>query len=461
MQSNYPLPGNTSALSGVQEDFIEFARNNPEALSASNYRLLELKDKLFVLQPWPTFINQTRKNEFREASVKLFDLIKKIPLQVFNHDTEKMSAFYEVPESLIKLQLQGINPEHVNNLLARGDFVLTPAGLKCMEYNVTASLGGWYIPIWESLYLNTPIISKFLEKYRVDIFNENLIESLLQHILQYIAAKKAEISEEMNTVFVFRNYLEDISDPMGKYLTNLYKKLLQSQYLPLRGEVFMCDYHHLEIRGGFVYYRGRKIQALVEMYNGVVSPKVMNVFKAGNIRLLNGPISSLLSSKLNLALLSDCQYNRVFSDEERTVIARFVPWSRKIVPGNTTYSGDPVKLEDFITTNKDRLVIKPSIGYGGEGVSIGKRTPQREWEVLVNTALQQKNWLVQEYVEGMPGWYQVGDKGCELHEMVWGFFVLGAQYAGAWVRVLPQEDNKGIINCHQGAKVSIVFEVEE
>jgi glutathione synthase/RimK-type ligase-like ATP-grasp enzyme len=194
----------------------------------------------------------------------------------------------------------------------------------------------------------------------------------------------------------------------------------------------------------------------------MVSPPVLEVFKAGNVRLITGPITDLLSNKLNLALLSNYQENKnAFSEEEKKVIDKYVPWSRKMIPGSTTYGARTIKLPDFLLANKDKFILKPANGYGGKDVLIGKRIPGGKWEELIKTAMSRKDWLVQEFVDSSPGLYQAGENGCERHDMVWGFFVLGSTYAGAWVRVLPQKNNKGIINCHQGASVSLTFEVEE
>ena len=66
------------ALSRVNVDFLGFVKKHPDALKRSSFKLLELNDWLFTLQPWPTFINRETKKNFREAGVKLFDLIKNI-----------------------------------------------------------------------------------------------------------------------------------------------------------------------------------------------------------------------------------------------------------------------------------------------------------------------------------------------------------------------------------------------
>ncbi len=100
------------------------------------------------------------------------------------------------------------------------------------------------------------------------------------------------------------------------------------------------------------------------------------------------------------------------------------------------------------------------MGFGGKNIWIGNKTVPHQWEKYVKNALQEKNWVVQELVETSPGVYQAGD-GYEYHDMAWGFFIFGSQYTGAWVRVMPQEKSKGVINCHQGASVSVIFEVDE
>jgi hypothetical protein len=75
-------------------------------------------------------------------------------------------------------------------------------------------------------------------------------------------------------------------------------------------------------------------------------------------------------------------------------------------------------------------------------------------------ALSIRSWVVQEYIESPTYLYQLGENGYAEHHAVWGFFVFGSTYAGGWARVLPTANKSGVLNCHQGAKVSVVFEVD-
>ncbi|MCP5046960.1 MAG: circularly permuted type 2 ATP-grasp protein, partial [bacterium] len=140
---------------------------------------------------------------------------------------------------------------------------------------------------------------------------------------------------------------------------------------------------------------------------------------------------------------------------------RYVPWSRKIIPGATIYDGKKVNLEDLLLENKDNFVVKPSVATGGEGVYIGRSASAEKWSELIHRAMKDKTWLAQEIVESTPALYRSGEDGSELHDMVWGFFIAGSRFTGSLLRVLPQKNNKGVINGHQGAKSSVVFHVDQ
>lgn len=469
MELTKEIKDTLETLSKVNLDFFEFVEKNPACLKRANFKELEeLRNKLQLLQPWPTFLSRKRKEMFQDAGVKLCNLIKSIPKRLFNNDTERMSTFYELPVNIINLQMEGVAEEHLENLLARGDFIFSPAKsqsqseLKCVEYNIAGNLGGHLLPFWESLYLKNPLIRKFLSEYRVKVKNKNLLEIYLEHCIQSVENLVLQTGDtEMNVTLVFKNAAANDSSSMAGYLDKLYKELLKRKHPSLTGNVFLCDYSDLEVENDWVYYRGRKIHAITEWYFGLVPPRIMKVFKTGNIRILNGPITNLLSSKLNLVLLSENENSPIFNDEEKETIKKYVPWSRKIAPGETTYKDKKIQLVDFIISNKDTMVIKPSLGLGGDGVYIGQHMPEKEWERLVKTAIQKKDCLAQELVESGSALYQYGEAGCDKYDLAWGFFIFGSQYAGTFLRVISKKNMPRIINTHQGAQISIVFDVDE
>jgi len=68
---------------------------------------------------------------------------------------------------------------------------------------------------------------------------------------------------------------------------------------------------------------------------------------------------------------------------------------------------------------------------------------------------------VQELVESPRSLYQVGEEGGGLHDTVWGVWVLGSRYGASFVRAVPAGNTRKVVNGAQGAKISLVFEVDE
>lgn len=444
-------------LSTCSRGFLDFVQKTPESLCRASYPLLELHDPLYKLQPWPTFINRRTKASSRDASINLFKLIKAIPGRIFAHDPLRISEYYGTPLDIAKYQLTGSDDYGMENLVGRGDFILSAAGWKCLEYNVAANLGGWDVPLWESLYRKTPVIAKFLKEVadqgRVKIVNENLVARLFEHLIASARGKFSPAEREINMALAVPTEVTGNYRARGAYLDALYNSGKPDGGKEPIGQVIICDYRDLRTDGDYVFYGNCKIHILFEMYSGFVPGDILAVFKKGHIVLFNGPMTGFLSNKLSLALLSEHVDSGIFSLEERDTIRAYIPWTRKIVPGK--------KLEDNVLSKREQLVIKPSSSYGGKGIAIGRNTDPSRWEKVFKAAVTEGTWLVQEYIPSLPFLYQTGENGCAVCDVAWGFFLFGSEYAGGWVRVLPRENSMGVINCHQGATVSVVFEVEE
>jgi hypothetical protein len=452
-------------LSQCSARFLEFVKHNPECLKRSNYgAVLNPNVHSGATQPWPVFINQRMRQEMKEATIKVADLIKSIPQRLFSYDIATISWYYGVPEELVKIQLQGINDKYLANLLGRGDFIFSPSGLKCLEYNISAGLGGWQIAFLESLYLETPVISKFLQEYRVKTVNKNLNSILMEHLLDNAVEKFAHDSHcnEINIAIAIREYRNNPEQNMvEKHFNQLYNHVLQLKNIHLQGEVILCDFHHFNIHDDCIFYEDKRIHGLVEFYQGEVPPEIMEVFEKGNVLLYDGPITGLLSNKLNMAILSESEDSDLFTLQEREVIKKYIPWTRKLTAGKVKFGAKTFDLQDLVLSNREKMVLKPAEGLGGEDVFIGRYTPQTQWEELIKNATGERIWVVQEYTESFPFLFQAGDNGCSEHHVIWGLIVFGNRYAGGYLRVLPKGIGKGVVNSFQGAAKSVILEVEE
>jgi hypothetical protein len=448
-------------LSEVNRTFFQFVDHNPQAGHADSFRMMNLNDSLFKLQPWPTFINSESRSSFEKVSTSLFRLIRQIPQRMFANDAHKISRYFNIPLKQVQYCLKGVTEDSLQHLAARGDFVLSQSGLKCLEYNVSLSLGGWQIPIWESLCLNTPIISRFIKENQVKIANKNLFSLFLQHIIESIPPHIALPPQPLNIALIVKGMTQSTTSRTGIYMNQLYQTLLKQKWPGGSGQIVVCDYPDLHLQDKHLFFKDNKIHALAEMYHGEVPEHVYHAFQNQTLRLINGPIAQLLDNKLFLALLSTHQQQPIFTPVEQQIIANHVPWTRKVTEQNTHFYQEPVThMGDFILANREKLVLKAAVGYGGNDVHIGSKTTPQLWQEITQKAIKEETWVVQELIAAIPGTYQVGHQGSEPHDISLGFFVFGDLYGGTWVRVMSQRSNKGVINCHQGATVSVVFDVQ-
>ena len=178
-------------LSTTSLKFLEYVKETPGCCNRSRFREIQWEDPLLpiILQPWPFFISQEVKSVFKESSTKIFALIRSIPRRLFANNTIKMSRYFDLPVEMLEQSLYGVDDEHIGNLIGRGDFVFSPSGLKCLEFNIASNFGGWEISLWQPMYLQNSIISGFIKKNRLKITNKNLIYIYFGHFID--AALKA------------------------------------------------------------------------------------------------------------------------------------------------------------------------------------------------------------------------------------------------------------------------------
>ncbi len=450
-------------LSQCSARFIDYVEKNPGVVERSIYKeVYGVHFDLVAPQPWPAFIDSRMRRELEDAGREVFNLIKSVPERVFDNDVQAISDYLREPPDRVEVQLNGVTPDHLKGILGRGDFIFTPSGLKCLEYNVTASVGGWSIAFMEPVYLKEPSISEFLRECGAKVRNKNLMVVFFEHILRD-AVNKYPDAAEINVAVAISSYGKHSEDVLHDIqLERLFQETMRLNHSHLKGGIFFGDYQHLDVVDNTLFFKENKIDVLVEMYLGDVPLEIMDVFKAGNILLYDGPIAPLLANKLMLAVLSEHEDSDLYSPGEREIIKKYIPWTRKAVPGDVTYRSEQFDMEEFLLSAREKLVLKPADGLGGESVCVGKYTSPLLWKEMVKVAFRNKNWLAQEFVSSLPFLYQTAPTGCCGHDVVWGVFIFGESYAGTFLRVLPREKNtKGVINSHMGAEYSVVFEVEE
>ena len=155
------------------------------------------------------------------------------------------------------------------------------------------------------------------------------------------------------------------------------------------------------------------------------------------------------NNKKLFALLGDERFAHLVRDPERQVIEDTIPWTRVLGPGRTSYGDWVVDLLQFVSDNRERLVLKPASDYGGHGVSLGMETDQSRWDRLIEEHADEGDYVVQEYVpvpEEMFPTVEDGHVQMRLKRFNINPFGIGGSYAGMITRI----SDRAVVNVSAG-----------
>lgn len=446
------------ALSETDWKFRQLARNSEECLRRTTYRVLDQPGPLLLnrLQSWPTFVSRERIREIERVSVGIAALVRKIPPLVFDNDPVRISEFFGIGDPQIAEVLL-TEPDGIASTLSRGDFIDSEDGIKCIEFNFSPSLGGWETALLHKIHLEIAPTARFIKEEGIAVSSTNTIAMLFDHVLAQVLDRLGCCDEEVNAALLLTSGDPLSNDPAGLHY-------LGAEYLAacsrrgVAGRLFACHPRDLNLRRSLLFHGDQRTHAVIELGEEATGPEVYRAFKAGNICLLNGPVTALLTDKRDIALLSELADSGLFSAEERELIERTVPWTRQVRLGYVTYRGEREYLPDLLTSQQELWVLKDGQGWGGKGVALGRSTPREVWERYVENTLASGGWVVQEVLESRPYLYQSGEYGCVPHDVIWGPFVFGDRYAGVMLRMQPQAA-RGAVNLSLSATQGLVFEI--
>lgn len=144
------------------------------------------------------------------------------------------------------------------------------------------------------------------------------------------------------------------------------------------------------------------------------------------------------------------RFSPLFSKKEARLFKRHFPWTRVLTGRRTTCpEGKRCDLPEYAIKARERLVIKPSWGSGGDGILLGRDTKPGRWNRAVHEAVRDPGaFALQELVDN-PRRPTVYLRDGEVHlrscYSTVGSFFDGTRF-GFHVRVSP----KAIVNVAQG-----------
>jgi len=446
-------------LSATAEAFVDFALAEAECRDLVGFEALGRADSIFEAppQPWPAFLSRQRIESIRREVGAFTALMRSAPGRIFKGDAEALGAFYGFEGEVARAMAMALaDGARTRGAIARPDFIYTAEGLRCLELNLGAALGGWENAYRAASYLEVPAISRFLGQRGVEAKCPNVLARLLAHVLG--SALRHFRSRRLNVLFFFPE--------IGKIWGGL-EKLLEREGAQIRSALGLegalwtrDDISGVTSRGGRLYLGSERIHAIVEGGWEPASSAVYRAWFGGEVLLWNGLATPVLTDKRNLALVSELVDEDLWSAEERELIRRFVPPTRRVSTEAVAGFGVPGIGPETLRDERERWVLKPSGGASGVDVFLGSETPEAEWESAVDRAFEAGDWLAQERLESRPFIFHGGESGPSAHDVVWSFFLFGETYGGGLIRMVPQVQGT-VVNASHGATVGPIFEVPE
>ena len=199
---------------------------------------------------------------------------------------------------------------------------------------------------------------------------------------------------------------------------------------------------HLDGEPIHIVYRRALLEDLAE-------GDLLAAVRDGRVACVNPFRARVANNKKLFALLEDPRFAHLVERDEREAIAATIPWTRILRDGRVTYGEWVVDLLQFVSDNRERLVLKPASDYGGHGVALGIETAQGEWDAIIEERAPRSDFIVQEYVpvpEEMFPTVEDGHVQMRLKRFNINPFGIGGSYAGMITRI----SDRAVINVTAG-----------
>jgi hypothetical protein len=225
--------------------------------------------------------------------------------------------------------------------------------------------------------------------------------------------------------------------------------------LRLRGEEVYCDDRLVDL-----VYRDYSVLDLLEIAaEGVDVEPMRRLFRENRVV---SSIGAELDQKSCWEVFTDpVLAERHFSPEERWCFQHHVLWTRVVAQRRTLLPhGESGDLLEYARREREGLVLKPSRGYGGEGVMLGHTVKEAEWESALDAALADEElWVVQRLAQipvvEVP---TLGPDGVLRPETF--YHVMGFASNPEGLAILARASQRQVVNVAQGGGMCAVMVVE-
>ncbi|MFD3539191.1 hypothetical protein ACFWUQ_06775 [Streptomyces sp. NPDC058662] len=381
----------------------------------------------------PTFLEAAETRALDHDLGVFLRVLCSLPERLYGGDPGRMARALGLPavqaEAAVRCAVPGPAVP-----LGRADLLREQGVFRLVEFNTTSSLGGCEIA----------------EMCRGMLSDTALTEFAARHGLGYgdpaagvMASMEASTPSSGLPIAVVK-----WPNSPETALEFGHLKLFVEQLAELGHEAFPCHIGQLRYEGGVLTAAGRRVDRLFRTFQlsrltgtpetSELAAPLLDAVAAGAAHLFAPLPADLYGIKDCLGLLSDETHRDILDPAELDVVDRLLPWTRPLRVGRVTREGRGVDLVAHVLSERERLVLKPSAGFAGQGITAGWMVDPAEWERRVTAALDSPHVVQERVVADAERFVDDDDPDvlapCLLN---WGVFHTVHGYSGAFIKGIP------------------------
>ncbi|HET7666134.1 MAG TPA: hypothetical protein VFK56_08705 [Mycobacterium sp.] len=398
----------------------------------------------------PLFVDHDQITGFADDLTALFTLLTSLPARCFDGDLQRYCAALRMDERLADLMRLGATgrPE----LYGRADAYHDGTSFRLLEFNVGSELGGIDAAQLNRAFLDVASFRDFADHHQLSYIDT---AAVLADALRAAAHRVSSSGEPVVALLEGPGGLKD-----HEHVFAAIQEAVQGHGIDL----LLGEIDQVGFRNGKAVLDGIPVDVVLRYFTAgqlldyptgrSAMDMLMRAHRTGDTVLFTPLESGLFATKTSLALVHDPRLREEFTVAERELVDRIVPWTRVVSTGIAT---DRRELLDACRAQREALILKPGVGYGGVGAVLGREVSDREWsDTLI--AIKDGDYVVQRIVSPASEPVCNPDTGApEDWRANWGIFTTKAGYAGAFVRALKAHDGSVISYSNPGTRGAGVY----
>ncbi|MFE7132319.1 hypothetical protein ACFVIM_15820 [Streptomyces sp. NPDC057638] len=334
----------------------------------------------------PAFLTAPEVRSLDHDLGVLLRVLTTLPQRLYGGDPARMARALGLPEAQAAAIARCTEPgkpvpEPVP--VGRADLLREDGRFRLVEFNTGSSLGGCEIAEMSRAMGTHKPLAAFAEEHGLGFADP---------VAAMMASMDAVRAPSGLPVAVVTWPARPGAEPDFTHL-----RLFLHQLGGLGIDAFPCHIGQLRYEGGALTAAGRRVDRLFRTFqvgrltgepeSDALAAPLLDAVADGAAALFAPLATDIYGGKDCLGLLSDEAHRDAFDAGEREVIDRLLPWTRPLRAGRATREGRAVDLLDHVRAERERLVVKPSTGCAGQGVTAGWELTPAEWERRIAEAL--------------------------------------------------------------------------